>query len=40
MIAVPVAGGVEFVWSIVWVCWVFVASSVGGFVGGFVAEGK
>ena len=33
VVVVAVAGGVRFLWPIVWVCWVFVASCVGGFVG-------
>ena len=35
MVVVAMVGAVEFVWPIVWVCWVFVASCVGGFMGGF-----
>ena len=40
VIVVAVVGGVRFLWPIVWVCWVFVASCAGGFVGFFVVERK
>ena len=38
VVVVAVAGVIEFMWPIVWVCWVFMASCVGGFMGGFLQQ--